>query len=111
MLVGANVEVMLAPVHIRSGTVRERSAFGSIYLALWGVVRDWCVVYVVVPGGHAAHTCDNDYRGDPWQVLGENAAEAEKLFHGEPETALIAAILWAFEVRVSFALSSFTSRR
>lgn len=25
--------------------------------------------------------------------------EAEKLFAGEPETALIAAILWAFEVR------------
>lgn len=34
----------------------------------------------------------------PIQVLGANAAEAEKLFAGEPETALIAAILWAFEV-------------
>lgn len=34
----------------------------------------------------------------PPQVLGESAAEAEKLFEGEPETALIAAILWAFEV-------------
>ena len=33
-----------------------------------------------------------------FQVLGENAAEAEKLFAGEPETALIASILWAFEV-------------
>lgn len=33
------------------------------------------------------------------QVLGDNAAEAEKLFAGEPETALIASILWAFEVR------------
>lgn len=33
------------------------------------------------------------------QVLGSNAAEAEKLFAGEPETALIASILWAFEVR------------
>ncbi|CAM9467577.1 unnamed protein product, partial [Ectocarpus fasciculatus] len=32
------------------------------------------------------------------EVLGDNAAEAEKLFAGEPETALIAAILWAFEV-------------
>lgn len=32
------------------------------------------------------------------QVLGSNAAEAEKLFAGEPETALIASILWAFEV-------------
>ncbi|CAM9665996.1 unnamed protein product [Ascophyllum nodosum] len=32
------------------------------------------------------------------EVLGENAAEAEKLFAGEPETALIASILWAFEV-------------
>ncbi|CAM9178970.1 unnamed protein product, partial [Hapterophycus canaliculatus] len=32
------------------------------------------------------------------EVLGGNAAEAEKLFAGEPETALIAAILWAFEV-------------
>eukprot|EP00903_Cladosiphon_okamuranus_P011132 g10508.t1 len=32
------------------------------------------------------------------EVLGENAAEAETLFAGEPETALIAAILWAFEV-------------
>lgn len=32
------------------------------------------------------------------QVLGDNAAEADKLFAGEPETALIAAILWAFEV-------------
>eukprot|EP00903_Cladosiphon_okamuranus_P006607 g6454.t1 len=32
------------------------------------------------------------------EVLGDNAAEAEKLFTGEPETALIAAILWAFEV-------------
>ena len=32
------------------------------------------------------------------QVLGDNAAEAETLFKGEPETALIAAILWAFEV-------------
>lgn len=32
------------------------------------------------------------------EVLGESAPEAEKLFHGEPETALIAAILWAFEV-------------
>lgn len=31
-------------------------------------------------------------------MLGENAADAEKLFAGEPETALIAAILWAFEV-------------
>ena len=33
------------------------------------------------------------------QVLGDKAAEAEKLFAGEPETALIASILWAFEVR------------
>ncbi|CAM9932796.1 unnamed protein product [Scytosiphon promiscuus] len=32
------------------------------------------------------------------EVLGANAEEAEKLFEGEPETALIAAILWAFEV-------------
>ncbi|CAM9142326.1 unnamed protein product [Ectocarpus sp. 6 AP-2014] len=32
------------------------------------------------------------------EVLGENAAQAEKLFEGEPETALIAGILWAFEV-------------
>ncbi len=32
------------------------------------------------------------------QVLGPNAAEAEKLFAGEPETSLIASILWAFEV-------------
>eukprot|EP00904_Undaria_pinnatifida_P007215 jgi/Undpi1/3623/HiC_scaffold_16.g06993.m1 len=32
------------------------------------------------------------------EVLGSNAAEAEKLFAGEPETALIASILWAFEV-------------
>ncbi|CAM9166452.1 unnamed protein product [Ascophyllum nodosum] len=32
------------------------------------------------------------------EVLGDNAAEAEKLFAGEPETSLIAAILWAFEV-------------
>ncbi|CAN0342915.1 unnamed protein product, partial [Ectocarpus sp. 12 AP-2014] len=32
------------------------------------------------------------------EVLGASAAEAEKLFEGEPETALIAAILWAFEV-------------
>lgn len=32
------------------------------------------------------------------QVLGDNTAEAEKLFAGEPETSLIAAILWAFEV-------------
>ncbi|CAM9301743.1 unnamed protein product, partial [Scytosiphon promiscuus] len=32
------------------------------------------------------------------EVLGSNAAEAEKLFAGEPETSLIASILWAFEV-------------
>ncbi|CAN0287711.1 unnamed protein product, partial [Ectocarpus sp. 8 AP-2014] len=32
------------------------------------------------------------------EVLGDNAAQAEKLFEGEPETALIAGILWAFEV-------------
>lgn len=32
------------------------------------------------------------------QVLGDNAAEAETLFKGEPESALVAAILWAFEV-------------
>lgn len=32
------------------------------------------------------------------EVLGDNAAEADKLFKGEPETSLIAAILWAFEV-------------
>lgn len=32
------------------------------------------------------------------QVLGDKAAEADKLFKGEPETALIASILWAFEV-------------
>ncbi|CAM9355556.1 unnamed protein product [Discosporangium mesarthrocarpum] len=32
------------------------------------------------------------------EVLGAQAADAEKLFKGEPETALIAAILWAFEV-------------
>lgn len=32
------------------------------------------------------------------QVLGNNIAEAEKLFAGEPEMALIASILWAFEV-------------
>ncbi|CAM9488990.1 unnamed protein product, partial [Ectocarpus sp. 13 AM-2016] len=32
------------------------------------------------------------------EVLGDKAADAEKLFAGEPETALIAAILWAFEV-------------
>lgn len=31
------------------------------------------------------------------QVLGDSSADAEKLFKGEPETALIAAILWAFE--------------
>eukprot|EP00752_Nemacystus_decipiens_P008749 g7810.t1 len=31
-------------------------------------------------------------------VLGDNTVEAEKLFAGEPETALVAAILWAFEV-------------
>ena len=34
------------------------------------------------------------------EVLGDNAADAEVLFEGEPETALIAAILWAFEVTV-----------
>lgn len=33
------------------------------------------------------------------EVLGDNAAAAEKLFYGEPETAFIAAILWAFEVQ------------
>lgn len=33
------------------------------------------------------------------QVLGSHAAEADELFAGEPETALIASILWAFEVR------------
>lgn len=38
------------------------------------------------------------------EVLGDNAVEAEKLFDGEPETALIAAILWAFEVRKPRAL-------
>ncbi|CAM9971674.1 unnamed protein product [Pylaiella littoralis] len=32
------------------------------------------------------------------EVLGDKAAEADKLFKGEPETALIASILWAFEV-------------
>eukprot|EP00752_Nemacystus_decipiens_P009380 g8383.t1 len=32
------------------------------------------------------------------EVLGPNAADAEKLFAGEPETSLIASILWAFEV-------------
>eukprot|EP00904_Undaria_pinnatifida_P007253 jgi/Undpi1/3658/HiC_scaffold_16.g07028.m1 len=32
------------------------------------------------------------------EVLGPEAAEADKLFKGEPETALIAAILWAFEI-------------
>ncbi|CAM9627587.1 unnamed protein product, partial [Sphacelaria rigidula] len=32
------------------------------------------------------------------EVLGPNAAEADKLFEGEPETSLIASILWAFEV-------------
>ncbi|CAM9169756.1 unnamed protein product [Laminaria digitata] len=32
------------------------------------------------------------------EVLGDNAAEAETLFKGEPESALVAAILWAFEV-------------
>lgn len=32
------------------------------------------------------------------QVLGSNTAAAEELFAGEPETALIASILWAFEV-------------
>eukprot|EP00903_Cladosiphon_okamuranus_P006316 g6191.t2 len=32
------------------------------------------------------------------EVLGTHAAEAEKLFAGEPETALVAAILWAFEI-------------
>lgn len=34
------------------------------------------------------------------QVLGSSAADAEKLFEAEPETSLIAAILWAFEVCV-----------
>lgn len=38
-------------------------------------------------------------------MLGDNAAEAETLFKGEPETALIAAILWAFEVCLSTLLS------
>lgn len=33
------------------------------------------------------------------QVLRDNVAKAEETFEGEPETALIAAILWAFEVR------------
>ncbi|CAN0294107.1 unnamed protein product, partial [Hapterophycus canaliculatus] len=37
------------------------------------------------------------------EVLGANAEEAEKMFAGEPETALIAAILWAFEVRTHAA--------
>eukprot|EP00752_Nemacystus_decipiens_P009298 g8309.t1 len=32
------------------------------------------------------------------EVLGSKAADAERLFAGEPETALIASILWAFEV-------------
>eukprot|EP00953_Heterococcus_sp_UTEX-ZZ885_P008569 5132-Heterococcus_DN1.PRE.2 len=31
-------------------------------------------------------------------VLKSQAAEADRLFAGEPETALISAILWAFEV-------------
>jgi myosin heavy subunit len=31
-------------------------------------------------------------------VLKSHAAEADRLFAGEPETALISAILWAFEV-------------
>jgi myosin heavy subunit len=31
-------------------------------------------------------------------VMGRHAGEAEALFAGEPETALIAAVLWAFEV-------------
>ena len=40
------------------------------------------------------------------QVLGDNAAEAETLFKGEPESALVAAILWAFEVCHPFLYES-----
>lgn len=35
------------------------------------------------------------------EVLGSAAADAEKLFYAEPETALIASILWAFEVHLN----------
>lgn len=34
----------------------------------------------------------------PFQSLGDGILEAEKMFEGEPEKSLVAAILWAFDV-------------
>ncbi|CAM9208802.1 unnamed protein product [Ascophyllum nodosum] len=79
---------------IKPNAAMQCGAFDNIYvveqLRCLGILQTCEVLKVGMP----TRVTYSDLK----EVLGDKAAEANKLFKGEPETSLIASILWAFEV-------------